>query len=653
MDKLTVSKFDGKDYNVWKFQMEQFLDFHGLLEVTNGNTARPIEGAVQAAWDKADKKARFVISQALDVSQVRHVMSLSTANDMWKRLESLYEQKNPISIHLMLQRFFEYKMSPKMSMADHVAKIEEMAKQLSDLGQKQDETVVITKVLTSLPAKYRHVISAWDSLPKIEQTMINLLPRLLKEEELYKGIADLKLSDDEDSAALYSKSNKKAQSNYKRSVNRQADRNNQGDCNNQADKQKFKGTCHYCKKSGHMKRDCYKFKVNKRDGNANSVMADHSASVFTATNEWSTINDEDVWLADSGASDHMTSREEWFTKLQPVGDREKPVTLGNNKVIFAKGKGEIQFEARVGDKITKHTMTDVLYVPGISRNLFSLGAATTKEAEYSGKQDVLKIYSKGNLTILGKRFNHGLYSLDICAVKAAQMNVAQSNAASIQVWHERLGHANYKSILELAKGEAVIGLNCSDLKKSYKYENNFCEACIFGKQHKKPYKESENRADAPAELIHFDIVGPMSTTSLSGSTVLAVFIDDHSGFTFIYPMKDRSFIINAVQDVLATASAAGHKVRRFRSDNAKEFKSANFKKILHQHLIKHEFSTPRNPQQNGRAERVNRTIGEMARTMLASANMPLYMWAEASRTAALIRNRIPLARLKGKTPYEV
>ncbi|CAL1672269.1 unnamed protein product [Lasius platythorax] len=531
-------------------------------------------------------------------------------------------------------------MNPKLSMADHVAKIEELAKQLSDLGQKQDETVIITKVLTSLPAKYRHVISAWDLLPTNEQTMVNLLPRLLKEEELNKGTTDLKLSDDEDSAALYSKSNKKTQGNHKKSTS------------SQADKQKFKGTCHYCKNPGHMKRDCYKFKANQKGGNANSVTVDNSASVLTVTSEWPTINNKDVWLPDSGASDHMTSREEWFTKLESVGDRERPVTLGNNKVIFAIGKGEIQFEARVADKITKYTMADVLYVPDISRNLFSLGAAAAKGAEYSGKQDVLKIYSKGKLAIFGKKFKHGLYSLDIRAVKSAESNIAQSKAVPLQVWHERLGHANYKSILELAKGEAVVGLKCSDLKTSGQHDNKFCEACIFGKQHKIPYKESENRAGAPAELIHFNVVGPMSTASLGGSTVMAVFVDDHSGFTFAYPMKDRSFIVDAIQDVLATASAAGHKVRRFRSDNAKEFKSTSLKKIL-QHLIVHEFSTPRNPQQNGRAKRVNRTIGEMARTMLVSANMPLYMWAEASRTAALIRNRIPLARLRGRTPYEV
>lgn len=66
-------------------------------------------------------------------------------------------------------------------------------------------------------------------------------------------------------------------------------------------------------------------------------------------------------------------------------------------------------------------------------------------------------------------------------MKSAEVNVAESKAVPIQVWHEKLGHANYKSILELANGEAVTGIKCNNIKKSCKYEDNFCEDSIFGK----------------------------------------------------------------------------------------------------------------------------------------------------------------------------
>lgn len=93
-------------------------------------------------------------------------MNLKTAAEMWTRLESLYELKNATSKHLLLQKFFEYKMDD--STVAHVAKIEEMARQLEELGHKQERITLVTKVLHSLPSSFRNLISAWDSVPKQE-----------------------------------------------------------------------------------------------------------------------------------------------------------------------------------------------------------------------------------------------------------------------------------------------------------------------------------------------------------------------------------------------------------------------------------------------------------------------------------------------------
>lgn len=98
-------------------------------------------------------------------------------------------------------------MEPETSIATHVSTIEEMARQLEDIGHKQTEISLITKVLHSLLCNFRHVISAWDSLQQNEQTMANLLPRLLKEEVLNSSMSKLKV-DDNDSVALYSKQGK-------------------------------------------------------------------------------------------------------------------------------------------------------------------------------------------------------------------------------------------------------------------------------------------------------------------------------------------------------------------------------------------------------------------------------------------------------------
>lgn len=222
MDKLTVSKFDGHDFAVWKFQMMDFLEYHGLLEIVEGTKTRPETGDT-AQWDKSDKKARFYIGLSLESTQIRQVMNLKTSAQMWSRLESLYELKNATSKHLLLQKFFEYKMEDNTSVAQHVANIEEMAKQLEDLGHKQDETTLITKVLHSLPSSFRN-----------------------------KGLSGLTLDDANTDNALYSKG-KRDQTYYN---NNNSNHKNSKKYQNR-DQNKFKGKCHKCRKIGHKRSECY------------------------------------------------------------------------------------------------------------------------------------------------------------------------------------------------------------------------------------------------------------------------------------------------------------------------------------------------------------------------------------------------------------
>ncbi|XP_025836051.1 uncharacterized protein LOC112906335 [Agrilus planipennis] len=118
-------------------------------------------------------------------------------------------------------------------------------------------------------------------------------------------------------------------------------------------------------------------------------------------------------------------------------------------------------------------------------------------------------------------------------------------------------------------------------------------------------------------------------------------------------VKRKSDIVEQVDLLVAEYKGAGHAIRRMRSDNAAEFHGQEMTNVMRKYSIKQEFSTPRVPEQNGRAERQNRTIVEMARTLLIAAHLPTRLWAEACRTAAYIRNLIPLRRLHGKTPSEL
>ena len=96
----------------------------------------------------------------------------------------------------------------------------------------------------------------------------------------------------------------------------------------------------------------------------------------------------------------------------------------------------------------------------------------------------------------------------------------------------------------------------------------------------------------------------------------------------------------------------GHKLKILRTDNSGEFTSNSFQAHLKACGVRHELTIPKTPQQNGAAERLNRTLVETTRAMLLDARLPHQFWAEAISTAIYLRNRSPTSAVKGATPYQ-
>ena len=97
----------------------------------------------------------------------------------------------------------------------------------------------------------------------------------------------------------------------------------------------------------------------------------------------------------------------------------------------------------------------------------------------------------------------------------------------------------------------------------------------------------------------------------------------------------------------------GLRIKKIRSDNGTEFKNSQIEGFLEEEGIKHEFSSPYTPQQNGVVERKNRTLLDMARTMLDEYKAPDQFWTKAINTACYSINRLYLHRVLKKTSYEL
>ena len=203
---------------------------------------------------------------------------------------------------------------------------------------------------------------------------------------------------------------------------------------------------------------------------------------------------------------------------------------------------------------------------------------------------------------------------------------------------------------DMARNDIVMGMKTD----SYNFDRD-CEGCSLGKQSREPFsKKGTEHASDILHLVHSDVCGPMQIASDGGARYLLTFIDDHSRMTVTYFMKNKCEVLERFKEYVSMAeNFTGKKLKCLRSDNGGEYISKEFDNFCKQHGIIQEPTIPRTPQQNGVAERMNRTLLENARSMLYHAKMPLRFWAEAINTAAYIRNRCPTTAIKGCTPYEV
>nr|GEX21354.1 hypothetical protein [Tanacetum cinerariifolium] len=248
---------------------------------------------------------------------------------------------------------------------------------------------------------------------------------------------------------------------------------------------------------------------------------------------------------------------------------------------------------------------------------------------------------------------HNMYSIylnNIVPHKDLTCLVAKASADESMLWHRRLGHLNFKTMNKLVRHNLVKGL------PSKCFENDHtCVACLKGKQHKASCKTKlVNSVSKPLHILHMDLFGPTSVSSLNHKWYCLVVTDDFSRFTWTFFLKTKDETSGILRNFITMIENLKElKVKIIRCDNRGEFRNKEMNDFCSKKRIKREFSNVRTPQQNGVTERRNRTLIKAARTMLADAKLPVTFWAEAVNTACYVQNRVLVNKSQNKTPYEL
>ncbi|GJZ71203.1 putative ribonuclease H-like domain-containing protein [Tanacetum coccineum] len=186
---------------------------------------------------------------------------------------------------------------------------------------------------------------------------------------------------------------------------------------------------------------------------------------------------------------------------------------------------------------------------------------------------------------------------------------------------------------KLLRGNLVRGL------PSKLFENDHtCVACQKGKQHKASCKTKlVSSISQPLQMLHMDLFGPTFVKSLNKKMYCLVVTDDFSRFSWVFFLASKDETSGIFKTFITSIeNEINHKVKVIRCDNKTEFKNSKMNQFCEMKGIKREFSVARTPQQNGVAERKNRTLIEAARTMLADSLLPTTFWAEAINTACYV-----------------
>jgi transposase InsO family protein len=160
--------------------------------------------------------------------------------------------------------------------------------------------------------------------------------------------------------------------------------------------------------------------------------------------------------------------------------------------------------------------------------------------------------------------------------------------------------------------------------------------------------------ERPCELLHMDLVGPARVRSAGGKWYILVVVDDYSRYAWVFFLEDKEETFGFVRDLVLRLRNERHRdaIRVIHSDNGSEFKNSRFETFFHDLRLEHQFSSPYTRPQNGMVEKKNRTLCEMAWTMLDEHRTPRRFWAEADNTACYVSNKIYLRVHKKKTYYE-
>jgi transposase InsO family protein len=347
------------------------------------------------------------------------------------------------------------------------------------------------------------------------------------------------------------------------------------------------------------------------------------------------------WYLDSGTSNHMTNT---VVPLFNVRNYE-----GSLKINTADGNS-LPISV-VGD--LSSSLTDVFVSPDLSTNLIFVGQLVDNDCDvhFSHSGCVVQDQVSGKMIAKGPKVGR-LFPLYISPSTIIPSFPLLSFACNVvgsekKIWHKRLGHPNSDVLHTLINFGLLGNKACSSLDLSFD-----CTSCKLGKSKVLPFPRHASRASQCFDIIHSDVWGIVLVISHAHYKYFVTFIDDFSRFTWVYFLRAKAEVFSVFKCFLALLETKfSARIKVLRSDSSGEYMSNEFYAFLQSKGIISQRSSPSTPQQNGVAERKNRHLLDVVRTLLLESSVPPRFWCETLSTSVHLINRLLSPMLNHVSPF--
>lgn len=653
MYSVKIVKLNNSNYSNWKFRMELLLLKKNLWKKvilgdrpapipTSADNPTPTNAKQIEDWEEADDQARGSIGLTVEDDQLVHIRNKKSAKEVWKALKD-YHEKNTLTnkVHLM-RMICSLKLEAAGNAVEHINRMQELFTKLGDIGEdKLSETWSVAFLLSSLPEEYDSLITALETRKEEELTFALVQQKVIADYE--RRIHGEKASNDT-ILQVVSKSS---------------------------------GRCFFCKKQGHQKQNCSKYKEwivkhpYKKSSNRTSDAGKPSNDKVKQMEEVSRnpSNDQvklvdeksieseyrtdflftvgniskDEWMIDSGATRHASNDINFFISLDNTYKSQVEVANGEFVNVEGIGTGVLSFVDKKGT--VRSAMTkDVLYAPKLVGNVLSVSRLTKMGFMVEFSESVCSIKQNGETIGVGDSKDN-----TYCLRRSHQVKALMEHKDNcIHHWHKKLGHRDPEAIRKMHSNGMAGGLVIAEcgIKET-------CDVCMKGKLTRLPFpKKSLSKSTATLDLIHSDVCSLPVVTS-GGKKSIVTFIDDYSRFTVICLIRLKSEVeIKLKEFVEFVKTKFDRKPKIVRFDRGGEYIGKAVENFLNSQGTQIQLTAGYSPEQNGVAERKNRTLVEMGRCLLIEAKLPKTFWGEAIATANYIQNRV-VTRVTNTTPYQL